>query len=146
MTLGSTSQILVVRVGPGEFALPVEHVTEVLWMVELAPVPEGPPWLLGLVNVRGDVVPVVDLRTRLGLPAGAVSLSTPLVIVSTPGRRLAVVPDEVREVLSVRRQDVLPPDDAAGVDPPFDGVIRVDDRLILTLAVDRVVRDLPPAA
>src|SRR2546429_8217408 len=107
MTVATLSQVLVVRVGPGEFALPIEQVTEVLWMVELTPVPEGPPWLLGLVNVRGEVIPVVDLRTRLGLPAGPVGLSTPLVIVSTPRRRLAVVPDAVREGLTVRPQDVL---------------------------------------
>jgi purine-binding chemotaxis protein CheW len=146
MTLGAPSQFLVVRVGPGEFALPINHVTEILWMVELTPVPEAPPWLLGMVTVRGDVVPVIDLRTRLGLPAEPVGLSTPLVMLTTPGRHLAVVPDDVREVLTVPPQDVLPPDPAAGPDPSFDGMIRLDGRLILTLAVERVARELPPAA
>jgi len=143
MVTRTLSQALVIRLGAGEFAIPVEDVTEVLSMVELTALPESPPWLVGMVNLRGDVVPVVDLRVRLGIPAEPFGLSTPLIVVAAAGRRIALVSDGVTEVLAVRPEDVLPPDGMTGPDPAVDRVIRHGHRLILSLALDRVARELP---
>ncbi len=146
MAVGTLSQVLVLRVGDGEYAVPIEAVVEVHWMVELTAMPDAPPWLLGMLNLRGLVVPVVDLRLRLGLPTRSPDLSTPIVVINSRGRRLGLVADTVVEVLAVGPEDRLAPDEAVGLAHPIDSLLRVGRRLLLALAPDRLAIDLSAAS
>ena len=68
---GGGRRLVVLRLGDREYGLATEVVVQVLRMVAIRPVPESPPWIAGVVNVRGRTTPMVDLRIRLGLPARA---------------------------------------------------------------------------
>ncbi|MFZ1404781.1 MAG: chemotaxis protein CheW, partial [Anaerolineae bacterium] len=81
-------QLVVFEVGQRAYALRVEQVIEVLRMVAIAPLPDTPPWLAGMLNFRGQVIPVMDLRTRLGAPRPQPDLNTPIMVVTT-GERMA---------------------------------------------------------
>jgi len=131
-------QLVVFRVGKSEYALPVTNVGEILRMVAIAPVPEAPSWLPGVINLRGKVIPVIDLRTRLGLPEAKVGVNTPIVVTESEGQMVGLVADAVTELMTVQLDAVEPPDELAGPGNAVEGVARAGDRLILILALERV--------
>jgi purine-binding chemotaxis protein CheW len=131
-------QLVVFRIGKSEYALPVINVGEILRMVAIAPVPEAPAWLPGVINLRGKVIPVIDLRTRLGLPEAKVGVNTPIVVAETEGQMVGLVADSVTELMTVQLDAVEPPDELAGPGNAVESVARAGDRLILILALERV--------
>ena len=80
------SSVLVVSVGGSWFALPLQRVVEVVRMVALAPVPEGAPWVVGMADVRGRHVPVIELGRRLGVPGRPPDLHSRIVVATAPLR------------------------------------------------------------
>ncbi|PZQ60818.1 MAG: chemotaxis protein CheW [Sphingomonas taxi] len=100
---GADLQVVVFGLGDEEFALPVAAVREILDHRPAFRVPDAPAWLLGLTDVRGTSVPMVDLRVRLGLAAADVTLATRILVVDLPragGEPLALglVVDRVLDV------------------------------------------------
>jgi purine-binding chemotaxis protein CheW len=97
------------------FAIPVEAVLEILDIRPVSRIPEAPPYMLGLIDLRGRSVPVLDLRTKLGLPSlAATDLTRILVIeVAISGRRLVLglVADRVIEVLALAGREIEPAPD-----------------------------------
>jgi len=112
-------RFLFVRVAGHRFCLRLDDVERLLPLMLLQPVPEGPDYLMGLMNLRGQPVPVVDLARRLGLPACAGHpLEAPVVLAGLGGLRAGLVVDEVLGVQAVPRpalrgealfRDGLPP-------------------------------------
>lgn len=136
-------QWLTFRLSSGEYALEVGDVVEVLRMVALAPMPEAPPWLVGLLNLRGRVMPVIDLRVRLALPARPVGLDTPILVAQCAGRPVGLIADEVLEVLTLSSDALAAPDALAGAGHPILAVGRSDGRLILLLDLKRICEPAP---
>jgi purine-binding chemotaxis protein CheW len=129
------------RLGGQHYALPLEYVERALRMVAITPVPEAPPWVVGVINVHGRVVPVLDLRWRLRLPAREPGLDDRLLIVQVGGHTLALVVDRVTEVLEVSGHQVEPPPEPVNYSRPLAAVIRQEGVLVLVLDV---VWLLPP--
>jgi purine-binding chemotaxis protein CheW len=137
----SAGQLVVLRLGDREYGLVAGAVEQVVRMVAIRPVPEAPPWIAGVVNLRGRTTPMMDLRTRLGLPAGTHGLSDHIVIVRSREATLGLIVDAVLEVLEVDEEAVEPAGDVAGLEGVVAGVARAGDRLILVLDVDRLSRE-----
>lgn len=97
------------------FGVPVESVLEILDMQPVFRVPEAPAYLLGLIDLRGRSVPVLDLRTKLGLPAIAATETTRILVleITVAGRPLVLglVADRVFEVMALNAADIEPPPD-----------------------------------
>jgi purine-binding chemotaxis protein CheW len=125
-----------VRVGAEEFALPVRHVPEVAELGDVTPVPGAPPQVMGIRNLRGEVLPVFDLAAGLGI-AGSGEPQR-LVLADVGGRRCALAVDEVVEVTEL--------DDAQeAVDSPLlTGSVLVDGRLIGLVDVAGLLEALAP--
>lgn len=83
------------------YAFPAEHVVQVVQMVAISPLPGAPPVVEGVVNVRGTVVPVLDLRGRLGLPARPLEPAQNLIILAVDGRQAAVRVDAAEDVVAI---------------------------------------------
>lgn len=126
-----------------EYGLPVQRVREIVRMLQVTPVPHTPRHVIGVVNLRGRVVPVVDLRRRFGTPA-AEGVERPCLVVVEVGARdartlVGLVVDEVSEVLGVPVTELEPtPALADRVDGCFVAVAKSRDRLLFLLDVDRV--------
>jgi purine-binding chemotaxis protein CheW len=132
-------QLIVFTLEGREFALPVENVSEVLRMVTLAPVPESPMWMPGVINLRGAVVPVVDLRMRLGLPHERWGVNTPIIVAECRGRMLGLLADAVVELLSVPSSSISAPDEGIGATASAAaGVARAGERLIFIFDLERL--------
>jgi len=135
----SLDQRVVLSLDSHEYALPVHNVIEVLRMVALRPLPEAPPFLAGLLNLRGQGIVVLDLRKRLGLPAKEPDLDSQIVIVETKNGPLGLIADEVREIITLPRSALEPAGNLAGTSPMVTAPAHFGERLILVLDLDRLV-------
>jgi purine-binding chemotaxis protein CheW len=122
-------QLVVCALGSEEYGLPIEHVREIVRFTEPRPVASDAPWMLGVISLRGRLVPVHDLAIRLGIGSRSPTRGTSakLVIVDMGDEPVGVLVDDVVEVLQV---------DAAQLEPVPSGegrIARVGDRLVLLL-------------
>ncbi|HVO21479.1 MAG TPA: chemotaxis protein CheW [Anaeromyxobacter sp.] len=101
-------QLCTFRVGGEDYALDIMRVREIITPLPVTPVPRAPSFVEGVVRLRGDVIPILDVRRRLGLPAAPATRKTRVLIVSVAGRRLGLVVDEVAEVLRLPRTAIRP--------------------------------------
>ena len=141
----SVTQYLTFLVAGDEYAVEILKVREILELGQVTKVPSMPAWIKGVVNLRGAVVPLVDLAVKFGLPATAPDKHTAIVVVeiALAGRLtvMGAVVDGVRQVLDLTPGQVEPP-------PPFGAQIRVEflrgmteanGKFILLLDIDAVL-------
>lgn len=123
------------------FALPVDPIHEVVRPSSITRVPHAPHPIRGVTNLRGRVVPVIDLRLRLELPEGDLTRGSRIVVVGSRGRRLGLLVDAVHQVVHLDLDKVQPPpDDVMTVQSDYiSGVYHMDEELVLLLDVDRVL-------
>lgn len=94
--------------GHTEYALPVDAVLQMESFAGATVVPGAPPYVVGIVSVRGFVIPVIDLRIRFGLPAAPVTSDTRIIVTCWQDRRVALLVDKAREVLKLNEHDHQP--------------------------------------
>ncbi|MGB9920246.1 MAG: chemotaxis protein CheW [Moorellales bacterium] len=97
------------RLGREEFALDIARVREIIRVPDIVAVPKAPAFIEGVVNLRGTILPVIDLRKRFGLSTIARDERARVVVMETDGRLTGLIVDSVREVLKVPREDIEPP-------------------------------------
>jgi purine-binding chemotaxis protein CheW len=143
-TVMEITQYLTFILGEEIFSLEIARVREVLDYTDITRVPRTPSYLQGVINLRGSVVPVVDLRLKFGMPAGVVSVNTCIIIVETmvDGDTiiLGLLADAVQEVLDLDRESIKSaPRIGTKLDTGFiKGMGRQNDRFIIILDIDRV--------
>jgi purine-binding chemotaxis protein CheW len=139
--LKNTELILVVfRLNHEEFAFPIASVIEILRPQKLTRMPRAPHFVKGVMNLRGRVFPVVDLKRRLGLAEGAQDSKTRIMVVDFNGDPMGLIMDEVREVFRGERRNLEEaPDLAQGVTRDYlSGVVTQGERMILLLDLQRL--------
>ena len=112
------------------YALPLSQVEQSLRMVALVAVPESPPWISGLLNLHGRVIPVLDLRNRFGLSPKPLHKDDRLLVVGTNGRTIAIIADELGEVLEVPDGQTEKPPESLSQSPALKSIIRHDNEFI----------------
>ena len=124
-------QIIIFTLDEQRYGIPLDLVERVVRMVEITQLPTSPGFIHGVINVQGEILPVLDLRQRLGLPQRQVELSDQLIIIRSATRSFALMTDtacQVRECtqrMLTRTAEILP-------DLPFlSGVVKFPDGLIL---------------
>jgi purine-binding chemotaxis protein CheW len=124
-----------------EFGIPVKQVREVIRVGEITRVPEAPPHVRGLINLRGRILPVVELRTRIGLTVAEITPHSRILVVESQGRVLGILVDAVLRVEKVPTSTVAPVPDEV-LSPHADyilGVARWNSRLIIMLELEKVL-------
>jgi purine-binding chemotaxis protein CheW len=141
---GSSRQYVTFHLGAELFGVEVTRAREILSLVPVTKVPQTPDYLLGVINLRGQVVPVVDLRIKLGLPCLAMTQESCILVmeVKVDGEVLIVggLADAVREVLELREDQVEPPP-RMGLKLKTEflaGMGKVEEHFIILLDIDRV--------
>jgi purine-binding chemotaxis protein CheW len=125
-----------------EFGVPIRKVKEITRVTEITRVPQAPEHIRGVTNLRGRIVPVVEIRTRLGLPVASVTGLSRILLVEASGRVFGLLVDAVNEVLKVPASTVTPPPPEVLSSASADylvGVAQIAKRLIVLLDLDRVV-------
>lgn len=133
-------QLVTFEVGGEEFAVDILSVQEINRMMEITRVPQSPPDVEGVINLRGKIIPVLDLRKRFSLDVGEKSDHNRIVVVEVSGRVLGFVVDRVHEVLRISSEIVEPaPPMICSIDSDFiAGVGKLEDRLIILLDLPRL--------
>jgi purine-binding chemotaxis protein CheW len=138
-----SQQLVVFSLGEEEYALPITQVQEIIRYTEPRAVASDVPWIRGVISLRGKIVPVCDLASRLGLQTERPEQAK-IVIVETGSGTAGVIVDEVEEVLSVDAEqlDAVP---AAGSEF-IDAVAKIDDRLVILLNPEGIFSGVEIAA
>ncbi len=105
--MNETMQLLAFSVGDYRYALPLSAVNRIVRAVEVTPLPDAPDTILGLINVQGQIMPVVNMRRRLGLPEREINLNDRLIIGHTAKRAVALLVDAVSGVIEPQGQEVV---------------------------------------
>ncbi|NUR22118.1 chemotaxis protein CheW [Frateuria sp.] len=137
-----TVQQLTISLGNEEYGIDILAVREIRGWTPVTRIPQAPSYVLGVLNLRGAIVPVLDLRLRFGLARGEYSATTVTVVVTVAGRLFGVVVDAVSDVLDVEADQIRPvPDMGTTVDTEYlKGLTAVGERMVLLLDVDKLLQ------
>jgi len=138
----SHPQIVALRCAGTTFGIPIDRVREIVIVPEITPVPESGEFVRGIINLRGRILPVLDLGLRLGLPPGPREGSGRILVVEQESQQLVgLLVDEASEVLRVPETLLSPPPELAGgpLGASVRGVARLDERLVLLLDLAMLV-------
>jgi purine-binding chemotaxis protein CheW len=135
------TQLVVFNLANEDYGVDIAAVDGIVKMQSITRVPHAPSFVEGITNLRGEVLPVIDLRTRFGLPVGETTKETRIVNVEVDGVRVGMVVDAVTEVLRVAEENVEPPSPlVTTVESAFiTGIAKVDGRLIVLLDLAKVL-------
>jgi purine-binding chemotaxis protein CheW len=135
------SQYLTFSLGQEEYGVEILKVQEIKGYSAITPIPNTPPYVKGVMNLRGAIIPVVDLRWKLGMPAAEYGPFTVIVVVKVGSKTIGLVVDAVSDVLNIPAADLQPaPDFGAQVDATFiSGMARAGEKLVVLLDLDRVL-------
>ena len=102
------------RLGDEDYCLEIRHVTEIVGIQKVTEVPDMPHYVKGVVNLRGQVIPVIDMRLRFNMPGREYDERTCIVVISLNGGQVGLVVDTVNEVRSIEETNVSPPPKSGG--------------------------------
>jgi purine-binding chemotaxis protein CheW len=136
-----TMQVVSFALGNEEYGVDIAQVQEINRMVTITHVPRAPHFMEGVINLRGQLIPIIDLRTRFGMPRTEHTKNTRIVVTEIGTKRVGMVVDSVSEVLRLPVEQIEDaPDMIAGVDTEYiRGVGKMNDRLIIMLDLGRVI-------
>jgi purine-binding chemotaxis protein CheW len=132
-------RIVAFFLGGQRYALPIERVREIQQIVAFSEVPAGGSAVVGMVNLRGQVIPAVDLRRLVGLEPREYSLETPMIIADVHGEPVALVVDEVQDVFELPADCMQDAPALHGLSSKMIGVARLDDGLVYVLDIERLI-------
>jgi purine-binding chemotaxis protein CheW len=127
------------RAGRQRYALPIGRVREIQKIVAFADVPDESAMVIGMVDIRGEIVPVVDVRSLLGLPVQPYTLETPMVVVSSASGPVALIVDAVDAVAEITADGAGTVPEMHSLAPRVLGVHRIAEELVFLLDIDRLL-------
>ena len=139
--IGDERQLVVFQLGAELYGVEISRVHEIIRLQSVTRVPKAPGFVEGVINLRGKVIPVVDLRRRFGLPTADHTRASRIVVVELGDQVVGIVVDGVSEVLRVNTATVEPPSPVvAGIDSEYlHGIAKLTDRLVILLDLDRIL-------
>jgi len=139
---------LTFQLGNEEYAVQVLHVREIMGIQEITAVPQMPPHIKGVLNLRGKVIPIVDLRLKFGLPEMEYTQRTCIVVVQVDGQAgrisTGIIVDGVSEVLTLQASDIEDtPDFGVGAATPYIlGLAKIKGKVKILLDINKVVQEV----
>jgi purine-binding chemotaxis protein CheW len=139
--MSETVQVVSFKLGSEEYGVDIAQVQEINRMVAVTHVPRAPQFMEGVINLRGQLIPIIDLRARFGMPRAEHTKNTRIVVTEIGSKRVGMVVDSVSEVLRLPVEQIeAAPDMIAGVDTEYiRGVGKIEDRLIILLDLAKII-------
>lgn len=147
--MNGSPQVVVLRCAQSVFGIPIERVREIVMVPEVTPVPDSGEFIRGIINLRGRILPVLDLGLRLGLGPGPHDRSGRIVVVEPERQQfLGLLVDEASEVLRISDQQLSPPPEllAGSLQGSVRLVARLEERLLLLLDLPRLLEPFAAGA
>ena len=137
------NQFLTFQLGEELYGVDILRVQEIKGYTTVTKIPNTPDYIKGVLNLRGTIVPIVELRTTFGMPTIDYTMFTVIVVVVVRDRIMGLVVDSVSDVLNISKKDIqAPPEFGAKVDVSvLSGIGKSGDKLISLLDIDRLLID-----
>ncbi|MGA0569271.1 chemotaxis protein CheW [Variovorax sp. VNK109] len=138
---GSTArELLTFRLAEEHYGIDILKVQEIRGHEAVTRIANSPAHMVGVINLRGIIVPILDMRTRFGLPPAAQEAPTVVIILNVGSRVVGIVVDSVSDVVRLGADCIRPTPDAALLDAGMiTGLGTIEDRMIILLDIDQVV-------
>jgi purine-binding chemotaxis protein CheW len=143
---GAVQQAVTFQLAGQLYGLPIEVVQEIQQIAEFTPLPDTAPALLGLIDLRGTVVPAIDLRLLVGLEAPPSTLETPMIFCHVRGHLVCLIVDAVEDVIELPIAGIQPASGLYALADRMLGMCRLPQGLVLLLDIERLVPDSTLAA
>jgi len=134
-----SKQILLFSMDEPRYALELSAVERVVQAVEIMPLPKAPVLVVGVINVQGQIIPVVDIRPCFGLPPHEVNLNDQFILARTSRQRVALVADAVSGIRNLADRDLVAADRLMPGTGYIRGVAKIDDTLVLICDLDQIL-------
>lgn len=136
-----TMQLVSFRLADEEYGIEITKVQEIILMGEITRVPQTPPYIKGLINLRSTVIPILDLRLRFGLPDQEATDETRIMVVNVEGKTIGIIVDAVSEVLRINQGQIAPPPPTvARLERDYlTGLAKLENRLLILLDIDKIL-------
>ena len=127
-----------------QYGVEIIKVREILGVLPITPMPQAPHYVKGVINLRGKVIPVIDTRSKFGMPEKETTPETCIIVVDVGGTSTGLLVDTVKEVMDIGEEQIEdPPRFGAGADTAFVcGLGKVGGQVKILLDIDRVVGDI----
>lgn len=134
-------QYLTFALGAEEYGVEILKVQEIKGLSAITPIPNTPSYVKGVMNLRGSIIPIVDLRAKLAMPEAAYNQFTVIIVVQVGAKTVGLVVDAVSDVLNIPPKDVQPtPDFGSQVDARFvSGLAKAGEHLVVLLDIEKVL-------
>lgn len=133
-------QLVVFRLAREEYGLPITRVQEINRLAPITKLPQTPSFMEGIINLRGRIIPVIDLRKRFQLEVMEHTDNTRIIIVEVNGQTVGIIVDAVHEVVRLEQEQIEPPPPSFVLDAQYiHGVGKVDGRLLILLNINAVL-------
>jgi purine-binding chemotaxis protein CheW len=138
----ATYQFVGFRLDGEDYAIAITKIQEIIVMKPITRIPQMPAFIEGLINLRGSVIPIINLRTLFGLPARELDDETRTIIVNVGDRTIGYIVDEVTQVMRIAGEQIQPaPVTITAVSKQhIAGLARLEDRLLIILEIDRLLK------
>ncbi len=140
----SGQQFLTFTVEEEEYAFSILKVKEIIGLKKITKVPNLPNYIKGVINLRGNIIHLVDIRERFNMPVKEYDKTTVVIIMETGDRVLGIIVDQVTDVISIEEEEIQKPMNfEGGIETEFlQGLTKVNDRLVVILDVDKLISKL----
>jgi purine-binding chemotaxis protein CheW len=139
----SEIQLVVFELGDERYGLDIAAVYEIIRHQPITAVPQAPAFVAGVINLRGRIIPVIDLRGRFAMPATDLTKASRIVVCEASGTRVGLMVDGVSEVLMVSDADIDETPDVTVKDAAYlRGIAKLGDRLVILLDLDGLFGEL----
>ncbi len=134
-------QLVGFMIGDEEYSIPILNIQEIIKPIAWTRVPQTPPYVLGVFNLRGSVIPLIDLRLKFGLSQQKQSDETRFIVMKEGSEIAGFVIDRLTEALRIRKTDINPaPDTLDENESMIDGVAKRADRILTILKVHKLLK------
>jgi len=136
-----TTQLVSFTLGDEVYGIAITHVREIILIAKITHIPQTPPHVKGLINLRSTVIPVIDLRTKFGMPESPMTDESRIMVLQSEGKTVGIIVDAVREVLRIKRDQITPPPaTVAGAGREYmTGLVRLGEELLILLDIDKIL-------
>lgn len=138
------NKYLFFRIGKESYGIGIKHIIEIIELQRISEVPDMPAYVKGVINLRGKVIPIIDLRLRFQMEARAYDDRTCIVVTEIDGVLIGFVVDTVEEVIEIPENQVEPPPrfrSASGHDRYISGLGKVEETVKILLDVEKIIDD-----
>lgn len=134
--MNDSTQLVAFSLDNCKFALPLSQVERIVNVVEITPLPKAPDVVIGVINIQGRIIPVVDIRKRFRLPEREMNLNDKLILSQTSKRSVGIMVDSVIGVIECPKQEIIIPEKVLPGIGYIEGVVKLEDGLTLIHNID----------